>query len=165
MYFTLSETGLIPIITDLTSTTSSITVHWSHPSNHSELVNNYEVIWRTEETSTESTGLLDKSVKQFSISRYLMAGQLYIVNVIAHVDKTYVLARSAVHSMDATVRLGMIFQNSLFNWKYFKKLFGVMCALLFKIYIVTLSTVKLVFVILIYKKKATKQIYFKKIQM
>lgn len=46
-----------------------------------------------------------------------MAGQLYIVNVIAHVDKTYVLARSAVHSMDATVRLGMIFQNSLFNWK------------------------------------------------
>lgn len=117
MYFTLSETGLIPIITDLTSTTSSITVHWSYPSNHSELVNNYEVIWRTEETSTESTGLLDKSVKQFSISRYLMAGQLYIVNVIAHVDKTYVLARSAVHSMDATVRLGMIFQNSLFNWK------------------------------------------------
>ncbi|XP_052711656.1 phosphatidylinositol phosphatase PTPRQ-like isoform X3 [Crassostrea angulata] len=100
-----NETGLIPIITDLTSTTSSITVHWSHPSNHSELVNNYEVIWRTEETSTESTGLLDKSVKQFSISRYLMAGQLYIVNVIAHVDITYVLARSAVHSMDATVRL------------------------------------------------------------
>lgn len=117
MYFTLSETGLIPIITDLTSTTSSITVHWSHPSNHSELVNNYEVIWRTEETSTESTGLLDKRVKQFSISSYLMAGQLYIVNVIAHVDITYVLVRSAVHSMDATVRLGMIFQNSLFNWK------------------------------------------------
>lgn len=54
-------------------------------------------------------------MKQFSISRYLMAGQLYIVNVIAHVDITYVLARSAVHSMDATVRLGMIFQNSIFQ--------------------------------------------------
>lgn len=117
MYFTLSEPGLIPIITDLTSTTSSISVHWSDPSNHSELVNNYEVTWRMEETSTESTGLLDKRVKQFSISSYLMAGQLYIVNVIAHVDITYDLARSAVHTMEATVRLGMIFQNYVFNWK------------------------------------------------
>lgn len=70
-------------------------------------------------------------MKQFSISSYLMAGQLYIVNVIAHVDITHVLARSAVHSMDATVRLGMIFQNSLFNWKWIllKNFFGVMCAL------------------------------------
>lgn len=56
-------------------------------------------------------------MKQFSISSYLMAGQLYIVNVIAHVDITYVLARSAVHTMEATVRLGMIFQNYVFNWK------------------------------------------------
>lgn len=56
-------------------------------------------------------------MKQFSISSYLMAGQLYIVNVIAHVDITYVLAGSAVHIMEATVRLGMIFQNYVFNWK------------------------------------------------
>lgn len=116
MCFTLSENGLIPIITNITSTTSSISVFWSHPSNHSELVNNYEVTWRMEGTSVESSGLLDKTLKQYSMTSYLMAGQLYIVNVISHVDLTNFLARSVVHSKDATVRLGMIFFNyNMFN--------------------------------------------------
>lgn len=68
----------------------------------------YEVTWKmTGSSAVESSGLLEKTVKQYTVSSYLMAGQLYIVNVISHVKLTNISASIAEHSNDATVRLGV----------------------------------------------------------
>lgn len=61
----------------------------------------------TETSAVESSGLLDKTVTQYTVSSYLMAGQLYVVNVISHVKLTNISTRIAEQSKDATVRLGM----------------------------------------------------------
>lgn len=98
-----SDTVLAPNITKLTSTTSKISVYWSHPNTQYDLVSNYEVTWKVNGSSVETSGLLERTVKEYTVSRYLIAGQLYIVNVICHTDRS----NPAVSSDDASIRLSI----------------------------------------------------------
>lgn len=100
-----SDTALAPNITKLTSTTSTISVYWSHPNTQYDLVSNYEVTWKVNGSSVETSGLLERTVKEYTVSRYLIAGQLYIVNVICHTDRSNPSAHTAVPSDGAFIRL------------------------------------------------------------
>lgn len=102
-----SDTVLAPNITKLTSTTSKISVYWSHPSTQYDLVSNYEVTWKVNGSSVETSGLLERTVKEYTVSRYLIAGQLYIVNVICHTDRSNPSSHTAVSSDDASIRLSI----------------------------------------------------------
>lgn len=102
-----SDTVLAPNITKLTSTTSKISVYWSHPHTLYYLVSNYEVTWKVNGSSVETSGLLERTAKEYTISRYLMAGQLYIVNVICHTDRSNPSSPTAVPSDDASIRLSI----------------------------------------------------------
>lgn len=102
-----SDTVLAPNITKLTSTTSKISVYWSHPNTQYDLVSNYEVTWKVNGSSVETSGLLERTVKEYTVSRYLIAGQLYIVNVICHTDRSNPSSHTAVSSDDASIRLSI----------------------------------------------------------
>lgn len=103
----LLETRLAPTITNITSTTSKILVYWSHPSSYYDLLSNYEVTWKANGSSGGSSGLLERTIKEYTVSRYLMAGQLYIVNVICHMDRSNPSTHTAVPSDDAFIRLSI----------------------------------------------------------
>lgn len=105
----LLETRLAPTITNITSTTSKILVYWSHPSSYYDLLSNYEVTWKANGSSGGSSGLLERTIKEYTVSRHLMAGQLYIVNVITYAYRTNPATNIVVKSSDASVRLGMIY--------------------------------------------------------
>lgn len=65
--------------------------------------------WKANGSSGGSSGLLEKTVKQYTVSSHLIAGQLYIVNVITYAYRTNPATNIVVNSSDATVRLGMIY--------------------------------------------------------
>lgn len=113
----LLETRLAPTITNITSTTSKILVYWSHPSSYYDLLSNYEVTWKANGSSGGSSGLLERTIKEYTVSRHLMAGQLYIVNVITYAYRTNPATNIVVKSSDASVRLGMIYLIFLLIYK------------------------------------------------
>lgn len=82
-------------------------VFWSNPSTHYELVSGYEVKWRVASALANSSGTLSKTMNQYNVSSNLTPGQLYIVNVISHVDLTDPTQSIVVTSDDRKVRLGM----------------------------------------------------------
>lgn len=118
----LLEIRLAPTITNITSTTSTISVYWSHPNTYYDLLSNYEVTWKANGSSGGSSGLLEKTVKLYTVSSHLMPGQLYVVNVISHVYRTNPTKSIAVNSTDATVRLGKIFGMYLLT-RYYQDMF------------------------------------------
>lgn len=106
-FFTFLETRLAPTITSLTSTTSAFSVFWSPPNSDSDLVTEYEVMWRTTGSSEQSSGRLNKSENKHNVSYGLMSGQLYKVKVISHGILTNPADSFVVPSVDYQVRLGM----------------------------------------------------------
>lgn len=113
--FTLLEKRLEPINIYLNSTTSSFVVFWSPPNTDSELVSEYEVIWRVLGTAGQTSGRLSKSENTYNVSNGLISGQLYIVNVISHVSLTSPTKQIPVVSPDTTVRTSMKFDITAFT--------------------------------------------------
>lgn len=105
--FTLLETGIASTVIFLNSTTNKFSIFWNNPSNDSELVSGYEVKWRVEGSMEDSSEILSKTVNQYTASRNLRPGQLYIVNVISHVALTDPAGNIVVTAGDRKVRLGM----------------------------------------------------------
>lgn len=63
--------------------------------------------WRVTGSSSSTSGPQDKTVNQYTVSKGLMSGQMYIVNVISNVTLTDPTMSIVVTSADSTVRLGM----------------------------------------------------------
>lgn len=111
----LSETGLAPIDIFLNSTTSWFSVFWSNPTTDFELVSKYEVTWRVTSASADSSGLLSRTINQYTAPSNLTPGQLYIVNVISHVVLTDPADDIVVTSDDRTMRTGMTYDVTTFT--------------------------------------------------
>lgn len=105
-WFILSETGLASTAISLNSTTSGFSVFWNNPTSQYALVSSYEVIWRVSGFSTSSSGQLGSTENQYTVTSNLVPGQLYLVNVISHVDLTDPTQSIVVASVDTEVRLG-----------------------------------------------------------
>lgn len=112
----LSETGLAPIDIFLNSTTSWFSVFWSNPTTDFELVSKYEVTWRVTSASADSSGLLNRTINQYTAPSNLTPGQLYIVNVISHVVLTDPADDIVVTSDDRTMRTGMTYDVTTFTY-------------------------------------------------
>lgn len=63
--------------------------------------------WRVTGSSSSTSGPQDKTVNQYTVSKGLMSGQMYIVNMISNVTLTDPTKSIVVTSADSTVRLGM----------------------------------------------------------
>ena len=101
-------TGLTPNIDGKSSTTSTLSVSWSHPTTNYNLVTNYEVQWKVVgDSSFQTSKNLDKTSNNYTVSDRLMSGQLYTVVVIAHVKLTSPDDTLILSSSGQTERLGM----------------------------------------------------------
>lgn len=58
-------------------------------------------------SSIESSGRLDKALKNYTVSSGLISGQLYTLNVLTHANLTDPPATTVIHSNNQTVRLSM----------------------------------------------------------
>lgn len=84
-----------------------MSVFWSSPTTDSELVSTYEVTWKVKGASIESSPHLDNSKSRYTVHSGLMSGQIYIVNVISHVNLTNPEQTIIVPSADLEERLSM----------------------------------------------------------
>lgn len=116
---TLIETGLVPTTIFLNSTISRFSVFWNNPTTHYEIVSGYEVTWRVAGSSKSSSGLLSRTVNQYTVASGLISGQIYVVNVLSHVTLTGPVYSIVVSSADTTVRTGMEYDTTA-NTKYLK---------------------------------------------
>lgn len=84
-----------------------MSVFWSSPTTDSELVSTYEVTWKVKGASIGSSPHLDNSKSRYTVHSGLMSGQIYIVNVISHVNLTNPEQTIVVTSADFKERLSM----------------------------------------------------------
>lgn len=98
---------MAPIIIHLNSTTATLSVFWSPPTTDSELVSTYEVTWKVKGASIGPSAHLDNSKSRYTVPSGLMSGQIYIVNVISHVNLTNPEQTIVVTSAESEERLSM----------------------------------------------------------
>lgn len=85
---------------------------WNNPTTHYEIVSGYEVTWRVAGSSKSSSGLLSRTVNQYTVASGLISGQIYVVNVLSHVTLTGPAYSIVVSSADTTVRTGMEYDTT-----------------------------------------------------
>ena len=106
--FDISETRLAPIITNVTVTSSELSVFWNHPSKDYDLVRQYVVQWSEMNGAKSTSNPLGRTVKQFTIPNVLRPGQLYTVHVNSSGNLSNPSANFTIPSTQQTARLGML---------------------------------------------------------